>query len=125
MGFIKDLSEAINKFVELEKLSIFCFTLIILTVIINGSSFFNFVIFYCIGIIIFSFYVGLHRITKKTMTQNLTNPNKPFVNTYEGFDFQTVLSKKHPYNLIKKSSIFFFIIGTIYLLIDTYFNYLK
>lgn len=118
MSCIKDLSNAIKDLSDLEKVGIFCFMVISIFLIISKINFAASFILYSFAIILLFLHFGLH----KTKNTKFITPTPDTTQTIKeeiiGYDFGTVLVKKHPYNYLIKMSNFFTIIATIILIID-------
>ena len=119
MGFIKELGETIKNLTEFEKIGIFCFSVIVIILIINKMEYSFPLILYSIAIILLFLYAGLHKTKSNKTLPHPTKPNEFIDERIEGYDFNpSVKNKKHPYNIFKNISFFFLFLTTIFLVIE-------
>ena len=61
MAWIKDLSDGLNKLTHIEKVGIFCFTIISIITILKEPPHHLAIILYSFGIMIYFLYLGFHK----------------------------------------------------------------
>lgn len=120
MKFIGAIKNAIKEINDIEKLSIFCFTILIIFFLFFLDNPYKItLILYSFGMITLAIYFDVHKISI-LKTHNDTNPEKCSRDYLQEYDFKSILTKRHPFNLIRKLSIFFFVIGTLYLFVELF-----
>lgn len=125
MGWIAEIGEALKGLVELEKVGIFCFMIVIISSLFFKDFFTLSVILYSMGIIILFLHAGLHRTKLDKSSPDPNNVGKTIYEHVEGYDFSSILTKKHPYNNIRSISYFFIILGTISLILEYILLFIK
>jgi hypothetical protein len=112
-GIIEDLSNSFNLITQIERLSVFAFTLIIIFLVIYNRTYSLGLILMCFSCILFFLRIGFFR-TKKSFSDSNTNQSR----TEELILFDQESNKYiKEIKLIYWASIILFIIGIIILFI--------
>lgn len=119
MGAIKEIADGLVKLVQIEKVAIFCFTVVIIVSLIKQFDYSITVILYSLGIMIYFLYIGFHRCEKEESKIDDKDPGKTITIYQSGFEFQNWKRDDRRIKFIRGLSIFFLILGTIWLIVQT------
>jgi predicted membrane channel-forming protein YqfA (hemolysin III family) len=109
MTWVKDFAEAVVRITQIEKLGIFSFTIILISLVIKQPLYFLGLALYSFSIIIYFLFIGFHRY-EKTRTYPSENKEGRITEYDLGFDFS---GRYRNVDFVKYVSIFFLIAGSI------------
>lgn len=88
MSFVTDISKGFSSIPQIEKLAIFCFTIIACIVIIKWPNNSETMLMYVFSFILYFVYLGFHRFTNTYSNPDKKNPKLRVDIQETGFNFQ-------------------------------------